>query len=367
MEEKRRILIVDDMPSNIRVLNEVLKPYYRTSVATNGRDALEIAAGALPPDLILLDVIMPEMDGYEVCRRLKEEETTRNIPVLFVTAMSDVEDETKGLEFGAVDYITKPINTAIVQARVHNHMQLKLHQDHMEELVRARTRELALTQDVTIHSLSSLAETRDNETGGHIMRTQRYVRALAQALTDHPKFKDFLDGPTIELLFKSAPLHDIGKVGVPDAILLKPGKLTTEEYEIMKRHTVLGREAIVRAESRLAGDSSLSFLNFAREIVYSHHEKWDGRGYPQGLAGEAIPVSGRLMAVADVYDALISRRVYKPPLPHAEAVNIIRAGRGNQFDPDVLEAFLGLEDEFKRIALEFSDEGGSGDLSARPG
>ena len=365
--DKRRLLIVDDMPSNIKVLNDILKADYAVSVATNGAEALRLAAGAPPPDLILLDVMMPDLDGYEVCRRLKDDPATHDIPVLFVTAMGEVDDETKGLSLGAVDYITKPVSPPIVRARVKNHMQLKIHQNHLEELVAARTRELALTQDVTIYSLASLAETRDNETGGHILRTQRYVQLLAEKLAGRGAHSDLLDRPTIELLYKSAPLHDIGKVGVRDAILLKPGRLTEAEFEEMKQHPALGREAIARAEGLLADRQTTSFLRFAREIAYSHHEKWSGQGYPEGLAGPAIPVSGRLMAVADVYDALISRRVYKPPLPHPRARAIIREGRGDHFDPEMVDAFLAAEDEFRLIALKFADHDEERELLAQAG
>lgn len=352
---KRRILIVDDMPSNLKIMNDILREDYAVSVATTGAEALEFVRGPARPDLILLDIMMPDMDGYEVCRRLKEDPETRDIPVLFVTAMGDVEDETRGLELGGVDYITKPVSPPIVRARVNNHIRLKLHQDHLEELVWARTRELAVTQDATIRSLASLAETRDNETGGHILRTQRYVRALADHLRSRGKFLSLLDDHYIDLLFKSAPLHDVGKVGVPDAILLKPGKLTDEEFQEMKKHTTLGRDAIRRAEERLEGNTEASFLRLAREIAYTHHEKWNGSGYPEGLTGEDIPVSGRLMAVADVYDALVTRRVYKPAFPHEQAVEIIRDGLGSHFDPDICRAFLETEEIFRNIALEFVD------------
>ena len=212
--------------------------------------------------------------------------------------------------------------------------------------------EIALTQDVTIESMGTLAEYRDPETGGHIKRTREYIRLLAGHLKDHPKFKDVLDDPTIELLYKSAPLHDIGKVGIPDGILLKAGKLTDDEFEIMKKHTAYGMETIAIQEERL-GDNS--FLRFAREIAATHQEKWDGTGYPEGLKGEEIPVVGRLMAIADVYDALISKRVYKPSFPHKKAVEIISEGKGIHFDPDMVEAFLELEDEFRKIALEHAD------------
>lgn len=227
------------------------------------------------------------------------------------------------------------------------------HTNLMVDAIRERTAEIQRTQDVTILSLASLAETRDNETGAHILRTQRYVQALAEQLKGHDRFRDWLDDETIELLFKSAPLHDIGKVGIPDAILLKPGKLTEEEFSIMKTHAALGGEAIAVAERELGGTS---FLRYAREIAETHHEKWDGSGYPKGLQGDAIPLSGRLMAVADVYDALISKRVYKPAFSHEQAKEIILEGQGGHFDPDVVDAFTAIESEFLEIAASHSDE-----------
>ena len=226
------------------------------------------------------------------------------------------------------------------------------HTNTMVERIKDRTAELARTRDVTILSLATLAETRDNETGAHILRTQRYVRALAEHLKDHPRFAAELDAETIDLLYKSAPLHDVGKVGIPDAILLKPGKLTDDEFKIMKTHATLGAEALEVAEKELGSNS---FMRFAREIAETHHEKWDGSGYPKGLKGDNIPISGRLMAVADVYDALISKRVYKPAFPHEKAMGIIREGRGAHFDPDVVDALDAVEAEFQDIAAQFAD------------
>ncbi|MDP6109964.1 MAG: HD domain-containing protein, partial [Rhodospirillales bacterium] len=226
------------------------------------------------------------------------------------------------------------------------------HTNLMVERIRQDTDEIMRTRDTTILTLASLAETRDNETGAHILRTQRYVKALAENLRDHARFSDFLNDETIDLLYKSAPLHDIGKVGIPDAILLKPGKLTDEEFEIMKTHTEIGNESLAVAETELGSND---FLGFAREISISHHEKWDGSGYPMGLSGENIPVSGRLMAVADVYDALISKRVYKPAFSHDKAMEIILEGRGNHFDPDIVDALTDIEDTFKDIARVYSD------------
>ena len=358
--DKPTILVVDDTPDNLTLITNLLKDRYRTKIATNGEKALKVAVTGTPPDLVLLDIMMPVMDGYEACRRLKADRKTSGIPVIFLTAKAEEADETLGFEAGAVDYITKPISPPILLARVETHLQLKAVRDFLvdkavflEEEVLKRTREVQMIQDVTIVAMASLAETRDNETGNHIRRTQNYVRVLAKQMQTHPRFRDVLTDETIELLYKSAPLHDIGKVGIPDRILLKPGNLTPEEFEIMKTHTTLGRDAILAAEARL--DVSNSFLSLAREIAYSHQEKWDGSGYPEGLSGDDIPVSARLMAVADVYDALISRRVYKAPLSHDDAVAVIVEGSGAHFDPDLVAGFVELESEFRAIAQQFSD------------
>ena len=359
--ERQTILVVDDTPDNIALLSTLLKDRYKVRAANNGERALAIAAGQPRPDLILLDIMMPGMDGYEVCERLKVDPHTADIPVIFLTAKVQVEDEEFGLRLGAVDYITKPISPPIVLARVETHLTLKrarqFLQDrnaYLEAEVWRRSREVMAIQEVTIMAMASLAETRDNATGNHIRRTQHYVRALAQHLRHHPRFSAALNDETIELLFKSAPLHDIGKVGIPDRILLKPGRLTPDEFEIMKTHAALGRDAIAAAERYL--DTPDSFLRFAREIAYSHQEKWDGSGYPEGLWGEQIPLSARLMAVADVYDALISRRIYKPALPHEQAVAMIREGRDQHFDPDIVDAFLECAEQFRTIAARFADD-----------
>ncbi|MBF0374887.1 MAG: HD domain-containing protein, partial [Alphaproteobacteria bacterium] len=249
---------------------------------------------------------------------------------------------------------TKPISPAVVRARITTHLALSDQTRHLERLVDERTRQVAAVRDATIVAMASLAETRDNETGNHIRRTQNYVRELARAMAADPRWAEALTDEVIDLLYKSAPLHDIGKVGIPDHILLKPGRLTADEFEIMKTHAVLGRDAIATTEEMLGGDED-SFLRFAREIAYTHQEKWDGSGYPQGLKGEEIPLSGRLMAVADVYDALISKRVYKPAFSHEEAVRLISEGRGGHFDPEMVDVFLTIADRFRQIATEFAD------------
>ena len=358
--EKPTILVVDDTPDNLTLMQALLKDLYKVKGANNGERALKIASAENPPDLILLDIMMPGIDGYEVCRQLKVNPATRDIPVIFLTAKTEVEDEKRGFELGAVDYITKPVSPPIVMARVHTQLTLKASADFLrdkneflEAEVVKRTREVMAIQDVTILAMASMAETRDTDTGNHIRRTQRYVKALAWKLSTHPRFSSFLTSQNINLLFKSAPLHDIGKVGIPDRILLKPGRLTPEEFEIMKTHTTLGRDAIAHAEQELGAD--VEFLTLAKEIAYSHQEKWDGSGYPQGLAGDQIPISARLMAVADVYDALISRRVYKDAMPHEQAVDIIKQTSGRHFDPDVVDAFLAIEENFRAIALTYGD------------
>lgn len=357
--KRQTILVVDDAPENIEMLSAILKGDYTVKVAASGEKALEIACNPETlPDLILLDVMMPDMDGYAVCRQLKVSDLTRKIPVIFISALSESTDERRGFEVGGVDYITKPVNAPIVRARVKTHLALYDQNRDLEEKVNERTRELMHTQDVTIVGFSTLAEYRNQETGWHILSTQQYVGILARYLAPHPKFSHFLTPENIELLRKSAPLHDIGKIAVPDRILLKPGKLSPEEFEEIKQHTLYGRDALTRAEQAL-GDVRSSFLSIAKEIAYTHHERWDGTGYPQGLAGNEIPISGRLMALADVYDALISQRVYKEAYPHEKAVEIIESERGKHFDPDIVDAFLDMEEAFRNIAQSVSGPLGS--------
>lgn len=358
--QKPTVLVVDDTPDNLSLMSGLLKEFYRVKLATNGEKALQIARAAEKPDLILLDIMMPGLSGYDVCKLLKADPDTRDIPIIFLTAMTATEDEKKGLELGAADFLTKPVNPPIVLARVATQLQNKAAADFLKDQnafleaeVAKRTRELAAIQDVTILAMASLAETRDNDTGNHIRRTQHYMRLLAQTLKEHPRFQPVLDDNTIEMLFKSAPLHDIGKVGIPDRILLKPGRFEPHEMEIMKTHCKLGRDSIQHAEDQLGLE--VEFLKCAKEIAYGHQEKWDGSGYPEGLAGDNIPVSARLMAIADVYDALISRRVYKEGMPHAKALAIIAEGRGSHFDPDVVDAFLSVAGEFQAIAKRYAD------------
>ena len=355
------ILIVDDTPENLSVLGELLQPTFRVRAANSGRRALQIARAEPTPDLILLDVMMPEMDGYQVLAELKAADRTRRIPVIFVTAMDGTDDEERGLDMGAVDYITKPIRPSIVLARVRTQLELKAARDilsdqnaFLESEVARRMHENQLIQQVSIHALARLAETRDPETGKHLHRTQEYVRTLAEGLRSHPRFAHYLDQRTIDALVQSAPLHDIGKVGIPDHVLLKPGKLTPEEWQIMRTHAKLGSDAIEEAERDM--EQPLAFLTLAKEIAHWHHEKWDGSGYPDGLCGDAIPLSARLMALADVFDALISVRVYKPAMSYEEARTLILSGSGQHFDPDVVAAFDSHFEQFVTIAERYQDD-----------
>jgi putative two-component system response regulator len=355
-----RILVVDDEPINVKILVDLLKPTCTVVVAKSGEEALERLQASFLPNLALLDVMMPGIDGFEVCRRMKADKRTADIPVIFVTALGQPHDEARGFEIGAVDYINKPFSPPLVLARVQTHLalrksrlELERQNDWLEEAVAFRTQELETTQDVTIRALASLAETRDDDTGAHILRTQHFVRRLDEELRSDPELADELGDRAIDLMFKSAPLHDIGKVGIPDHILLKPGKLTTEEFEIMKTHVEIGRRALVSAIAE--SSTTTDFLQYAIEIVRGHHEKWDGTGYPKGLSGDEIPLSARIMAVADVYDALTSRRIYKPAFAHEVAVQIIVEGKGRHFDPRIVDVFGRCCLDFRRIADTYAD------------
>jgi putative two-component system response regulator len=348
------ILVVDDTPANLSLMANLLADQYQVRVANSGERALALAAAA-PPDLILLDIMMSEMDGYEVCRRLKADPHTERVPIIFLTAKTSIEDEEHGLLMGAVDFIHKPISPPIVLARIRTHLQVKAWQDFLQdqnvwlkEEVERRLSDVNRLQEASIMVMVSLAEFRDECTGNHIRRTQEYVRVLAEQLAHFPQFAAHLTAPHIELIAKSAPLHDIGKIAIPDHILLKPGKLTAEEFDVMKTHAQRGSDMLHTAGEHMGDDGD--FLVMAKEIARYHHEKWDGSGYPDGLAGEAIPLAARLMAVADVYDALLTARPYKAAMPREQAVAIINQGSGAHFDPQVVEAFMAVQDELQRIA-----------------
>ncbi|WP_040570997.1 response regulator [Methyloversatilis thermotolerans] len=362
---QKTVLLVDDTPENLTVLGEILMPYYRVRVASSGSRALSAAMTDPRPDLVLLDVMMPDMDGYEVLRRLRQDPRTVDLPVIFVTALDTTEDEAHGLELGAVDYITKPVRPAIVLARVRGQLELKTSRDHardhaqwLESEIARRIGQYRMMQDVSMRALASLAEARDNETGNHVLRTQNYVRTLAETLATRPGFRSLMTQERIDAMSRAAPLHDIGKVAIPDHILHKPGRLSEDEWAVMKTHARQGADAIWRAirdHDRNEEREALDFLYVAMDIAAHHHERWDGSGYPDGLAGQDIPLAARLMALADVFDALISQRCYKPALPMEQAKSIICAGRGSHFDPDVVDAFLMRADNFAEIAARYAD------------
>ena len=350
---KPLVLVVDDNVTNLKILNELLSGEYRVRVAFDGESAIRIAR-ASSPDIILLDIMMPGMDGFETCQRLKADRETSRVPVMFLTAKNDPESEERGLAVGAIDYLQKPFLPGIVKARIANHLELKILRDTLEDRVSQRTNDLERVKDATILGMALLAEYRDRETGEHIRRVRLYMRALGEALLrENP---GAFPAEDLNLLASSAMLHDIGKVAIPDTILLKPGPLTPAEFEVSKGHPAYGAE-VLRATEHSLGNSS--FLRYAIDIAQNHHEKWDGSGYPAGLRGEDIPMSARLMALVDVYDALVSRRVYKEAMSHDDACRMIMHGSGRtsaaHFDPRVLAAFGCCSAEFARIALNYCD------------
>ncbi|SJM95753.1 putative response regulator rpfG [Crenothrix polyspora] len=357
------ILVIDNDPLNLALISDLLQALYKVvKVASDGKKALKIAQSDSPPDIILLNIKIPKVDGYEVCKQLKANPSTQDIPIIFLTEKDTDVDEAYGLELGAVDYITKPVSPAIVLARVKTHLELKAMKDllHRQSNTSFDSRtathdaEMKVAKNATIHAMAYLSETRNYVTGNHILRTEYYVKILAEKLRFHPRFTHYLDNDNvIEWLFKTAPLHDIGNVGIPERILLKPGRLTPDEFEIIKSHTYLGHNVILQAEHELGIE--VPFFKYAKEITYSHHERWDGSGYPDGIAGDSIPISARIMAIADVYDALRSRRVYKLPIHHQQAVEVILEGAGTHFDPDMVDAFYEVHEEFQRIAHHYAD------------
>nr|WP_250885649.1 two-component system response regulator [Shewanella jiangmenensis] len=315
-------MVVDDTPENIDILVGILGQDYKVKVAIDGPRALAVAQSS-PPDLILLDVMMPGMSGYEVCRRLKQEPMTAHIPVIFVTAMAEVADETQGFELGAVDYITKPVSAPIVKVRVKTHLALYDQKRLLEEQVRERTKELERTRFEIIRRLGRAAEYKDNETGLHVVRMSHYARLLALQVG--------LPEPFCEMLYNAAPMHDIGKIGTPDAVLKKPAKLDADEWKIMQQHAQIGAEII--------GEHADPLLQMSRRIALTHHEKWDGSGYPNGLKGEEIPIEGRIVAIADVFDALTSIRPYKKAWTIEDTMALLESEAGKHFDPALVEHF----------------------------
>ena len=367
------ILIVDDEPANLTVLSALLRPLYTVRVCKSGPQALEAAAREPRPDLILLDVMMPGMDGFSVLDELRKQPKTAEIPVIFVTALDDTVDEEHGLQHGAVDYITKPIKPTVVLSRVQVHIEVKQARDQLksqnawlESEVQRRMRDNLMIQDVSLAAMAQLAETRDSDLGNHIARTQSYVETLARQLQALPQYSSQLEENTLQRIVKAAPLHDIGKIGIPDDVLLKPGKLTADEWSCMQGHCQVGANAIERAiaatlplyntTANTTKPESLLFLEVAKEIALFHHEKWDGSGYPFGLAGEEIPISARLMALADVFDALTTPRVYKKAWSEEKTTELILRERGKHFDPAVVDAFEQELSTFIQIKQQLADD-----------
>ncbi len=338
-DKKASVLIVDDIPENIDILRGVLDETYELKAATSGEVAVRIAQQALP-DLILLDIMMPDMDGFRVCGLLKEDPRTSKIPIIFVTALDDQVDESKGFDLGAVDYIAKPVNPDIVRARVKTHLALYDQNRNLEELVRNRTIELHETRLEIIRHLGRAAEYKDNETGLHVIRMSKYCQLIAM--------KSGLSDTEAELIMNAAPMHDVGKIGIPDVILMKKGPLSDEEWIIMRKHPEIG--------IRIIGEHSSDLLRMARLAALTHHEKFDGTGYPVGLSGEDIPLVGRVTAIGDVFDALTSDRPYKKAWTLDDAVDLIKSEKGKHFDPLLVDAFLESLPEVIEVKANYGDE-----------
>ena len=338
---RRTVLVVDDTPDNIDVLVGILQDEYNVKAATRGDRALRIVRGDAPPDLILLDIMMPGMDGYEVCSELKKDLSTRHIPIIFVTAKIGVEDEVRGFELGASDYISKPVSPPVVKARVRTHLALHDQNRELERKVRERTAELYRTRLQIIQRLGRAAEYKDNETGQHVIRVGLAAQALALAAG--------MGEDAAETLLNAAPMHDVGKIGIPDRILLKKGRLNAEEWAVMKTHCQIGADII-------GDEPGTPLLSMARIVALTHHERWDGSGYPAGLAGEAIPLVGRILAIVDVYDALISRRPYKEPWPISRAVAYLRDNAGRLFDPRLVALYLEILPNIEELHRPHMDD-----------
>ncbi|MCL2697284.1 MAG: response regulator [Oscillospiraceae bacterium] len=347
---KKLIMLVDDDPTNLLTGKTALQGHYDVMTVDSGVRAVTLLkkmGNKKLPDLILLDIEMPEMDGYGAIKKIKADKSTAKIPVIFLTALSAADNEFEGLSLGAADYITKPFNKKILQKRIETHLLLAEHTNNLERLVKIKTDKIVQLQDAILSTVAEMVEFRDDNTGGHIDRTQNYLKLLVEKMAERNLYKDAVAVWDLDLLIQSAQLHDVGKICIPDGILNKPAKLTDEEFAVMKNHAVRGKEAIMRIITKV--DES-EFLHQAALMAYTHHERWDGKGYPQGLKGEEIPLHGRLMAIADVYDALISERPYKKAFTHEEAVRTISGGKGTQFDPLLAELFEDIEEDFRKIA-----------------
>ncbi len=347
------VMLVDDTPANLRLLHEILsREGYRVVAFPSGALALK-AAAVEPPDIILLDIMMPDMNGYEVCRLLKLHKTMKDVPVIFISALSNPMDKVSAFTCGGVDYITKPFQQEEVVSRVRTHLQLRAMQralerqnESLEELVQQKVQEIICTQLAVVFALSKLTETRDYETGRHVEHVRVFCRELGRELQNNPGYREIITEGFLQNIYCASPLHDIGKVGIPDEILLKNGKFTSQEFEIMKRHAEIGANTLEMVQREHPGNT---FIIMGIEITRHHHEKWDGSGYPDGLKGRDIPLAARIMAVADAYDAMRSVRPYKVSFSHEKCCGIISLDSGTHFDPDIVEAFLRIETRFAEI------------------
>lgn len=350
--QKIKIMIIDDNVTNLNIAHMALKSKYEVLLIPSGEKALKLFE-RLTPDLILLDVDMPGMDGFEVIKRIKQSShPVRNVPVIFLTAKNDSNSEYDGLNLGAVDYITKPFSYPLLLKRVDLHLQLQGYSQRLEKMVEEKTKVISELQYSIVHVMSDMVERRDGSTGHHLLRTQNYLKILFGEVKKQNIYKDELKDIDEDLYIHASQLHDIGKISIPDSILLKAGRLSASEFEVMKTHTVLGEEAI---RSTMTGMQETKFLEIAASFAGTHHEKWDGTGYPRALRNLEIPIEGRLMAIADVYDALISERPYKRPFSHQNAKRIILEGCGTHFDPLLTAVFETVSDEFQSVAKDFSD------------
>ena len=345
--ERKTIYLVDDNITNLTFGKNTLVKYYKVFTMNSGASLLKSLERNIP-DLILLDVEMPEMNGYEVIKIIKSKEETKDIPVIFLTAKIDGDSELEGLSLGAIDYITKPFSPSLLLKRIETHLELANYNKHLQEMVVAKTKSVLELQNAILKTMAELVECKDNITGGHIERTTYYLNALLEVMQIHDLLKEKISEWDLKLVLQSAQLHDVGKISIKDDILQKPGKLTSQEFEEIKKHALFGEEIIEKIKKNT---SERIFLEHAGIFASTHHEKWDGSGYPRGLKGEEIPLQGRLMAIVDVYDALVSERPYKKPYTHEEAVNIIKEGSGSHFDPVLVDLFLEISDEFKKISI----------------
>ena len=346
MKKQDTILIVDDIDTNRLILEDILRSNYDIAQASSGIEAIScMFSGTIIPSIVLLDIMMPEMDGYEVLKLMKENQATARIPVLFITAADSETNESKGLSLGAVDYISKPFNPEVVKVRVENQLKLRNYSESLEEMVNLKVNELIRTKEKMLETMANIIEYRNLESGHHVKRTSELTKILIDYLYLNKKHNRVIDDVDHDIIIKAVPLHDIGKISIPDSILLKPGRLTPEEFEIIKTHAAIGGEIV---KSMLDNDD-VQYLTYCYDICRHHHERWDGKGYPDGLIGESIPLSARILAVVDVYDALVSTRVYKPPFTHEEAIQIIKDGAGSQFDPEIVEAVMNVHEQFRAI------------------